>query len=91
MSQTEWIHDERLSQIDVRKLSFLQKLLFEMNELSEDEKLPFLLALASSTRSNPIHFSSEEVNLITNVISSYADEKDKPRIRQITSLFALTN
>ena len=50
MANQDWMQDASLKNIDSSKLDFLQKLVFEMNSLSDKEKLPFLLALANRAR-----------------------------------------
>ena len=61
MPNKTWMTDQRLHQIDPHKLDFLQKLVFEMQELSDQDKLPFLMALATSTKKHPVNFSKEEI------------------------------
>ena len=56
MTNKTWMTDQRLHQIDPHKLDFLQKLVFEMQELSDQDKLPFLMALATSTKKHPVNF-----------------------------------
>ena len=51
MADKNWMQDPSLKDIPLVKLDFLQKLVFEMNQLSDKEKLPFLLALAKKKKS----------------------------------------
>ncbi len=79
MPQPNWMDDYDLRDIPKSKLDFLQKLVFEMNKLSQKEKLPFLLALANRMQSEKIQFTSEEVDLIITVLKKYSttDEVQK--------------
>ena len=54
MTNQDWMRDASLKNIDPSKLDFLQKLVFEMNSLSDKEKLPFLLALANRARKEEV-------------------------------------
>lgn len=79
MPQPNWMDDYDLRDIPKSKLDFLQKLVFEMNKLSQKEKLPFLLALANRMQSEKIQFTSEEVDLIITVLKKHSttDEVQK--------------
>lgn len=90
MENQEWMSDPRIAHIDAGKLQFLQKLVFEMHKLSDKEKLPFLMALATSTKKKQISFSDEEVNLIIEVIKEYSSPEDLSKMNKILSMFTHT-
>lgn len=90
MANREWMNDHRISHIDKSKLQFLQKIVFEMQQLSDKEKLPFLMALASSTKKNNISFSGEEVSLIIEVIKEYSSPEELSKMNKILSMFSHT-
>lgn len=86
MQNQDWINDERLDTISTEKKEFLHEILFEMNQLSSKEKLPFIMALLSSGRLNAISFSDEELKLIIHVLKDYTDEKEFTRFQGILQM-----
>lgn len=79
-SDMQWMHDPELSCIPAYKLVFLQQMFFESKNLTEKERMPFLLSLASKSKSQNISFSDEEINLIIQVLKKYATEEDITKI-----------
>ena len=90
MTNHDWMSDPRIAHIDSEKLNFLQKLVFEMQKLSDKEKLPFLMALASSSRKKNISFAKDEVAKIIEVIKEYSSEEDIAKMNKILSMFSNT-
>ena len=90
MTTQNWMSDERIAHIDKNKLDFLQKLVFEMQNLSDKEKLPFLMALATSTKKKNISFSNDEVSSIIEVIKEYSSPEDLSKMNKILSMFSHT-
>ncbi len=90
MADQSWMNDSRISHIDDAKLQFLQKLVFEMQKLSDKEKLPFLMALATSTKKKNISFSDTEVSQIIEVIKEYSSEEEIQKMNKILSMFSHT-
>lgn len=90
MANQEWMNDPRIRDIDKSKLSFLQKLVFEIQQLSEQEKLPFLMALASSAKKQSISFTPGEVKTITEVIKDYSTPAEITKMNKILSMFQRT-
>ncbi len=90
MVNRDWMKDARIGHIDPVKLQFLQKLVFEMQQLSDKEKLPFLMALATSTKKKDIFFTQEEVALIIEVIKEYSSEDELSKMNKILSMFSHT-
>ena len=86
-NQSDWMKDPRVRDIDPAKLQFLQKLVFEMQKLSDKEKLPFLMALASGSRKKNLSFSEEDVNIIIDVIRDYSSAEDLSKMNRVLSLF----
>lgn len=89
MSQNEWIHDQRLDFIPEDKKEFLHTLLFEMNQLSQDEKLPFIMALLQSKKLERINFSQEELSLLAQVLRDYADEQQVKSMEHMMRLLKM--
>lgn len=90
MTNQDWMKDQRIAHIDPEKINFLQKLVFEMQKLSDKEKLPFLMALATSSRKKNISFSEDEVSQIIEVIKEYSSEEDIAKMNKILTMFSHT-
>ncbi len=90
MSDQNWMNDERIKDIDKNKLDFLQKLVFEMQKLSDKEKLPFLMALATSTKKKNISFSEQEITSIIEVIQEHSSPEELSKMNKILSMFSRT-
>lgn len=90
MANQDWMNDQRIANIDASKLQFLQKLVFEMQQLSDKEKLPFLMALASSTKKKNISFAEDEINAIIEVIKDYSSPEELSKVNKLLSMFSHT-
>lgn len=90
MTNQEWMSDPRVAHIAPEKLDFLQKIVFEMQKLSDKEKLPFLMALATSSRKKNISFAENEVSKIIEVIKEYSNEEDITKMNKILTMFSHT-
>jgi hypothetical protein len=80
MADTNWMQDSTLKDIPLVKLDFLQKLVFEMNQLTDKEKLPFLLALANRAKKEKITFSQEETEAIIAVLKQNSTPEEIRRM-----------
>lgn len=87
MTNQEWMRDASLKNIDTSKLDFLQKLVFEMNSLSDKEKLPFLLALANRARRENISFTNEEMEAIIAVLKKYSTPEEVRKMDMMLQKF----
>jgi hypothetical protein len=90
MAKQEWMTDSRISHIAPQKLDFLQKLVFEMQTLSDNQKLPFLMALATSTKKKNISFSDDEITVIIEVIKDYSSPEELSKVNKLLSMFSHT-
>lgn len=81
------MQDKRLKKLDTNKLSFLQKIIFDLNKLEPDEKLPFLMALASSKAFQNISFTKEESELLKEVMKDYSSEDEYQKANNFLKLF----
>lgn len=86
-ADVSWMEDERLKHIDAEKLVFLQKLVFEMQQLSDKEKLPFLMALATSSRKQDLSFTKEEADTVIAVLRENSTEGELAKINRLMSFF----
>lgn len=87
MEHQEWINDIRLKNIDNKKLDFLQKLVFESSNLSEKQKIPFLMALANKAQKDKVKFSREETLEIIEVLKDYSTQDELQKINSILKVF----
>ena len=87
MEHQEWMNDIRLKNIDNKKLDFLQKLVFESSNLTEKQKIPFLMALASKTQKDKVKFSREETLEIIEVLKDYSTQDELQKINSILKVF----
>ena len=87
MANQNWMQDASLKNIDSSKLDFLQKLVFEMNSLSDKEKLPFLLALANRARKENISFSNEEMETIIAALKKYSTPEEVRKMDMMLQKF----
>ncbi len=87
MANQEWMRDASLKNIDPSKLDFLQKLVFEINGLSDKEKLPFLLALANRAKKENISFNEEEVSAIIQVLRKHSTPDEVKKMDMMLKKF----
>lgn len=83
MTENAWINDERLSAISDDKKQFLNSLFFEMNQLSQEEKLPFIMALMSSGKLSSLSFESSELSVIMQVLKDYTDQDQLKKMQNM--------
>ena len=88
MSEANWMDDERIVSIPKEKLSFLQKMFFESKNLSQNELMPFLMALAGRAKKEKISFEQSEVDLILSVIREHASPEECKKIDKTLKLFS---
>ena len=87
MEHQEWMNDVRLKNIDTKKLEFLQKLVFESSNLTEKQKIPFLMALANKAQKDKVKFSREETLEIIEVLKDYSTQDELQKINSILKIF----
>ena len=87
MERQKWMNDIRLKDIETNKLDFLQKLVFESSNLTEKQKIPFLMALASKTQKDKVKFSREETLEIIEVLKNYSTQDELQKINSILKVF----
>ena len=87
MEHREWMNDVRLKNIDTKKLEFLQKLVFESSNLTEKQKIPFLMALANKAQKDKVKFSREETLEIIEVLKDYSTQDELQKINSILKVF----
>lgn len=87
MERQEWMNDIRLKDIEAKKLNFLQKLVFESSNLTEKQKIPFLMALANKAQKDKVKFTREETLEIIEVLKDYSTQDELQKINSILKVF----
>ena len=87
MSNSDWMKDERLSNISQEKLEFLKKIFVQGSKLTQKEMMPDLLSLSKLSRENNISFSKDEMKLIYSVLQKYSTPEDNEKMRRLSSYF----
>ena len=83
---TKWMQDERLKDIPKEKLDFLQSIFFESQNLSDKERLPFFLSLASKSRNKNISFSEEETSRIMEILKENSTPADIEKMNRFMAM-----
>ena len=86
-TNTDWMKDPALADIDKNKLFFLEKLFFQGSKLTQKEMMPFLLSLSKQSRENNISFKKDEVQLIYSVLQKYSTPEDIEKMKKFSSYF----
>lgn len=88
MTDTKWMLDPLLSDLDQTKLDFMQKLVFELYALAEKDRLPFLLVLANRAKKENISFTEEEVDRIITVLKKNSSPEEINKMDKMLKMFA---
>ena len=86
-TNTDWMKDPALADIDKNKLFFLEKLFFQGSKLTQKEMMPFLLSLSKQSRENNISFQKDEIKLIYSVLQKYSTPEDIEKMKKFSSYF----
>ena len=86
-TNTDWMKDPALTDIDKNKLFFLEKLFFQGSKLTQKEMMPFLLSLSKQSRENNISFQKDEIKLIYSVLQKYSTPEDIEKMKKFSSYF----
>ncbi len=82
-----WINDPSLKGIDHTKLQMLMQFAAQGKGKSQHDLLPFLMAAARQSQSNGTSFSSQEADLIINVMKQGKSPEETAKIdRMLTML-----
>lgn len=82
-----WLEDPDVAHIDKSKLDFLQMLVFESNNLSKEQMLPFLMAVSKRGKENNISFTEDEINTIIKTIQKYATPEEIEKVNKMAALY----
>lgn len=86
MTQNEWMNDPLVADIDRNKLQFLQTLVFESQNLSREQMIPFLMSVAQKGKSNNISFDNNEIEAIASALRKYSSPEDVEKINKLMNM-----
>ncbi len=86
MNQNEWMNDPLVAGIDKAKMQFLQMLVFESQNLTKEQMLPFLMSVAQKGKANHISFDDRETEAIITAIRKYASPEEAEKINKLMSM-----
>ena len=89
MSETDWMNDPNLKNIDPEKLQMLMSMTEQTAGKKQNELLPFLMAAASQTKSKGMSFSSEETDAIIEVMKMGKSPEEVANIEKIRMMMKL--
>ena len=86
MNQTEWMNDPLVAGIDNTKLQFLQMLVFEGQNLTKEQMLPFLMSVAQKGKKQNISFDDNEIDAIVTALQKYSTPEEINKINKLMAL-----
>lgn len=86
MNQTEWMNDPLVAGIDKTKLQFLQMLVFEGQNLTKEQMLPFLMSVAQKGKKQNISFDDNEIDAIVTALQKYSTPGEINKINKLMAL-----
>ncbi|MCL2052750.1 MAG: hypothetical protein FWG91_13645 [Lachnospiraceae bacterium] len=85
-NKIEWMNDPLLKDIDKYKLEFLQTMVFESSNLSQNAMLPFLLAVMKRGQKKKLTFSDEEMETIITVLKKHSTADELEKINMVMNI-----
>lgn len=86
MNQNEWMNDPLVANIDKAKLQFLQTLVFESQNLTREQMLPFLMSIAQKGKSRNISFNDQEIETIVTALRKYSTPEEIEKINKLMAM-----
>ena len=86
MNQTEWMNDPLVAGIDKTKLQFLQMLVFEGQNLTKEQMLPFLMSVAQKGKKQNISLDDNEIDAIVTALQKYSTPEEINKINKLMAL-----
>ena len=86
MNQTGWMNDPLVAGIDKTKLQFLQMLVFEGQNLTKEQMLPFLMSVAQKGKKQNISFDDNEIDAIVTALQKYSTPEEINKINKLMAL-----
>lgn len=82
----DWQNDPKLEGMDKSKLEMLQNLAEQGNGKSPADMLPFLMNAVSQGKNKGLHFTSQEISAVLEVLKMGKSEQEAAKIDRIVSL-----
>jgi hypothetical protein len=89
MNNNSWVNNPKLKNIDQEKLKIIMGLAEQSGSKQQNELLPFLLAAANKSKSEGVTFSSDEIDVIIDVMKSGKSKEEIQRMDKIRSMMKL--
>jgi hypothetical protein len=89
MSDTSWMNDPNLEQIDPAKLQMLLSISEQTAGKSKQELLPFLMAAATKSKAKGMSFSPEETDSIIQVLKTGKSKEEIARIDKLCMMMKM--
>ncbi|QOV20626.1 hypothetical protein INP51_06745 [Blautia liquoris] len=86
---SDWTNNPKLSGIDSSKLAMLQALASQGGQKSQSEMLPFLMAVANSSKKKGVQFTPEEMSVIFDVIKESSSPEEAAKIDQMINVMRM--
>ena len=86
LNLTEWMNDPLVAGIDKTKLQFLQMLVFEGQNLTKEQMLPFLMSVAQKGKKQNISFDDNEIDAIVTALQKYSTPEEINKINKLMAL-----
>lgn len=87
----EWMNDPKLSGIDPSKLAMLQALASQGSQKSQNDMLPFLMAVANNSKKKGIQFTPQEMSMIVDVMKKRSSPGEAAKIEQMLNMMRMMN
>jgi hypothetical protein len=84
-----WMHHPNLSGMDPAKLAMLQSLANQGSQKSQADMLPFLMSIMSGSTGNGMHFSSDEMSRIIEVLKIGKSQEEIARMDKMLNLLRI--
>lgn len=84
----EWMNNPAMQNIDPTKLELIKMAASQTSGKSGKDLAPIMLALISSANKKGIHFSSDEVTMILEILKEGRSDSEKMQIDQMMSMTA---
>lgn len=86
---TNWQNNPKLAGMDKSKLEMLQNLAEQGTGRNASDMLPFLMSAASQGKNSGLHFSSEEISTVLEVLKMGKSPQEAAKLDRIVSLMKM--
>lgn len=89
MDNNNWANNPRLKNIDPNKLQMIMTLADQGGNKKQSEMMPFLLSAASKSKSQGLSFTSDEIEVIIDVLKSGKSKEEIKKIEKMRSIMKM--